>query len=63
MGQKVQPNGLRLGIIRDWDARWYAGKHEYARNLTQDLSIRKYMKKRLANAAVSSGASPIPTLP
>jgi len=53
MGQKVQPNGLRLGIIRDWDARWYAGKHEYARNLTQDLSIRKYMKKRLANAAVS----------
>ena len=53
MGQKVQPNGLRLGIIRDWDARWYAGKHEYARNLIQDLSIRKYMKKRLANAAVS----------
>jgi small subunit ribosomal protein S3 len=53
MGQKVHPNGLRLGIIRDWNARWYAGKHEYARNLMQDLSIRKYMKKRLANAAVS----------
>jgi len=53
MGQKVHPNGFRLGIIRDWNARWYAGKHEYARNLTQDLSIRKYMKKRLANAAVS----------
>jgi small subunit ribosomal protein S3 len=53
MGQKVHPNGLRLGIIRDWNARWYAGKHEYARYLTQDLSIRKYMKKRLANAAVS----------
>ena len=53
MGQKVQPNGLRLGIIRDWNARWFAGKHEYARNLAQDLSIRKYMKKRLANAAVS----------
>jgi small subunit ribosomal protein S3 len=53
MGQKVHPNGMRLGIIRDWNARWYAGKHEYARNLTQDLSIRKYMKKRFANAAVS----------
>ena len=53
MGQKVHPNGLRLGIIRDWNARWYAGKHDYARNLMQDLSIRKYMKKRLANAAVS----------
>ena len=53
MGQKVHPNGMRLGIIRDWNARWYAGKHDYARNLMQDLSIRKYMKKRLANAAVS----------
>ena len=53
MGQKVHPNGLRLGIIRDWNARWYAGKHDYARNLMQDLSIRKYMKTRLANAAVS----------
>ena len=53
MGQKVQPNGLRLGIIRDWNARWYAGKHEYAKNLAQDLAIRKYMKKKLSNAAVS----------
>lgn len=54
MGQKVQPNGLRLGIIRDWNARWYAGKHEYAKNLAQDLTIREYLKKRLANAAVSN---------
>ncbi len=53
MGQKVQPNGLRLGIIRDWSARWYAGKHDYAKNLAQDMAVRNYMKKRLANAAVS----------
>ena len=53
MGQKVQPNGLRLGIIRDWNARWYAGKHDYAKNLAQDMQVRNYMKKRLANAAVS----------
>lgn len=53
MGQKVQPNGFRLGIIRDWSARWYAGKHDYAKNLAQDMAVRKYMKKRLANAAVS----------
>ena len=54
MGQKVQPNGLRLGIIRDWNARWYAGKREYAKNLAQDMTIREYLKNRLANAAVSS---------
>ena len=53
MGQKVQPNGLRLGIIRDWNARWYAGKREYAQNLAQDMDIRNYLKRRLANAAVS----------
>ena len=53
MGQKVQPNGMRLGIIRDWNARWYANRAEYAHNLAQDMQIRKYLKKRLANAAVS----------
>ncbi len=53
MGQKVHPNGLRLGVIRDWNARWYAGKREYARNLAQDMEVRNYLKRRLANAAVS----------
>ena len=53
MGQKVQPNGLRLGVIRDWNARWYASRAEYAQNLAQDMEIRKYLKKHLANAAVS----------
>ena len=53
MGQKVQPNGMRLGVIRDWNARWYATKHDYAQNLAQDIQVRRFLKKRLANAAVS----------
>ena len=53
MGQKVQPNGFRLGIIRDWNARWYAEKGGYAEFLNADLKMRAYVKKRLGNAAVS----------
>ncbi len=53
MGQKVNPNGFRLGVIREWDARWYAGGTHYADNLTADLKIRRFIKKKLANAAVS----------
>jgi len=53
MGQKVQPNGMRLGIIRDWNARWYAPNKHYARNLAVDMKVRSYFRKRLANAAVS----------
>lgn len=53
MGQKVQPNGIRLGIIRDWRAKWYASRRDYAQNLAQDLKVRAYLKKRLSNAAIS----------
>lgn len=53
MGQKVHPNGQRLGIIRDWNARWYAPNNKYAGNLAIDLKVRNYFRKRLANAAVS----------
>lgn len=53
MGQKVQPIGFRLGIVKDWDAKWYATKHEYAKNLTVDLKVRDYIRKKLSNAAVS----------
>lgn len=53
MGQKVQPNGMRLGVIREHRAKWYAGNSEYADNLVQDLKIRQYLEKRLKNAAVS----------
>ncbi|MGG0644012.1 30S ribosomal protein S3 [Sporosarcina gallistercoris] len=52
MGQKVHPNGLRVGIIRDWDSKWYAEK-DYATLLHEDLRIRKYIETRLVDASVS----------
>ncbi|HEX7044895.1 MAG TPA: 30S ribosomal protein S3 [Burkholderiales bacterium] len=53
MGQKVNPIGLRLGIIRDWNARWYANSSGYTENLIADLEIRRFLKDKLAHAAVS----------
>ncbi|WP_281165943.1 30S ribosomal protein S3 [Liquorilactobacillus sicerae] len=53
MGQKVNPTGLRVGIIRDWDAKWYAEK-DFADNLHEDLHIRKYIQTKLADASVST---------
>ncbi len=53
MGQKVNPIGLRLGINRTWDSRWYAAGDEYTRILHEDLGIRSYLEKRLAQAGVS----------
>ncbi|MBE3591291.1 MAG: 30S ribosomal protein S3 [Firmicutes bacterium] len=52
MGQKIHPKGLRLGIIRDWDARWFADKN-YADLLHEDLEIRDYIKKQFKDAGVS----------
>lgn len=53
MGQKVNPNGFRVGVIRDWNARWYADKRTFADNLIEDQEIRKFIKKRLFNAGIS----------
>lgn len=54
MGQKVSPIGLRVGIIRDWDSRWYANKNEYASLLHEDIKIREYLESKLGrDAAVS----------
>ena len=53
MGQKVNPTGLRVGIIRDWEAKWYAEK-DFAAYLNEDLRIRKYIEQRLADASVST---------
>ena len=53
MGQKVNPIGMRVGIIREWDAKWYAEK-EYAEFLHEDLRIRKFISTKLADAAVST---------
>ena len=52
MGQKVNPIGLRLGVNKTWDSRWFS-KDEYADKLHEDLQIRKYVKKNLASAGVS----------
>lgn len=53
MGQKVHPKGFRLGVIKDWDSRWYAEK-DYAKLLHEDIRIRGYIKERLFNAGVSN---------
>ena len=52
MGQKVNPHGLRVGVIKDWDSKWYAEK-DFADNLVEDHEIRKFLKKRLYNAGIS----------
>ena len=52
MGQKVNPNGMRIGIVKTWDAKWYADK-DYAANLHEDIKIRDYLKKKLLTAGIS----------
>lgn len=52
MGQKVNPIGNRLGIIKGWDSSWYGG-NDYAKNLAEDAKIRRYLRERLSNAGVS----------
>ncbi len=53
MGQKVNPIGIRLGIVRDWSSTWYAEKRDFADFLNQDLQIRDFLRRRLANASIS----------
>ncbi len=53
MGQKVNPIGLRLGINRTWDSRWYANKKEYGKLLQEDIKIRDYLSDKLKQAGVS----------
>ena len=52
MGQKVNPHGLRVGVIKDWDSKWYAEK-DFADNLVEDYNIRTFLKKKLYSAGVS----------
>lgn len=52
MGQKINPNGLRVGIIKDWDSRWYARKGEFGDTLVEDYKLRKYLLDLLAPAGV-----------
>lgn len=53
MGQKVNPHGLRVGVINGWDTQWYADKKTFGNNLAEDAQIRKTLKKSYYNAAVS----------
>ncbi|MBQ8813854.1 MAG: 30S ribosomal protein S3 [Lachnospiraceae bacterium] len=52
MGQKVNPHGLRVGVIKDWDSKWYA-EADFADNLVEDNQIRKFLKKKLYSAGVA----------
>lgn len=47
MGQKVNPHGLRVGVIKDWDTKWYANKKNFGDNLVEDIKIRNFIKKKL----------------
>ncbi|KAB2901403.1 MAG: 30S ribosomal protein S3 [Dokdonella sp.] len=53
MGHKVNPIGIRLGIAKDWNSKWFAGKREYAQYLGADLKVRELLKKKLAQAGIS----------
>src|SRR5215467_424231 len=53
MGQKVNPLGIRLGIVRDWTSRWYAGKKQFPQHVHTDFRVREFLKERLKEASVS----------
>ena len=53
MGQKVNPHGLRVGVIKNWDAKWYAGDKEFGDVLVEDNKIRKFLKNKLYASGVS----------
>jgi len=53
LGQKVHPHGLRVGVIKDWDSKWYADKKSFGDNLVEDYKIRKYLKKSLFSAGIA----------
>ena len=52
MGQKVNPHGLRVGVIKDWDSRWFAKDNAFGDILVEDYQLRKYLKKRLYDAGI-----------
>lgn len=54
MGQKVNPAGMRIGIIKGWQSKWYANSKDFSKYLNADIKIRKYLEKRLKDAAVSN---------
>ena len=53
MGQKVNPHGLRVGIIKNWDSRWFASDEKFGDTLVEDYNLRKYLKKALSSAGIA----------
>ncbi len=53
MGQKVNPHGLRVGVIKDWDSKWFAGKRDFGNQLVEDYNIRKFVKKTCFEAGIA----------
>ena len=53
MGQKMHPHGLRVGVIKDWDSKWYADSKHYSEYLVEDHKIREYVKKKLFISGIS----------
>lgn len=53
MGQKVNPHGLRVGVIKDWDSKWFAGKKDFGDQLVEDYNIRKFVKKACYDAGIA----------
>ncbi len=54
MGQKVNPHGMRIGIIKDWQAKWYSNNKDFSKYLESDIKIRKFLEKKLKDAAVAN---------
>ena len=52
MGQKINPTGLRIGVIKDWESRWYAGKQDFGSTLVEDHKVREFLLNNLASAGV-----------
>ena len=58
MGQKVSPTGLRIGINKDWESKWYAPNKDFAKYLNTDIKIREYLEKNLKGSSVSMPLAP-----
>ena len=57
MGQKVNPHGIRVGVIKDWDSRWYTSKRDFGDTLVEDYKIRKVLKKQLYKMCIRDRAA------
>ena len=53
MGQKINPHGLRVGVIKDWDSRWFANDKDFGDSIVEDYKIRKFVKKELYQAGIA----------